>query len=114
MARQVTVTLVDDFDGKSEATETVHFAIDGTEYELDLSVLNASKLRGVLEPWSLKARKRSRLPRGKINSSRTRPAVDREQTAAIRQWAKEQGHNISSRGRISAEIVEAYTKAAAK
>ena len=37
-----------------------------------------------------------------------RGTIDREQSAAIREWARKNGHNVSSRGRISAEIVEAY------
>jgi hypothetical protein len=57
MARHVTVTMVDDFDGQSEAAETVQFGIDGVNYEIDLSLLNGAKLRGVLEPWMDKARK---------------------------------------------------------
>jgi hypothetical protein len=114
MAKQVVVTMVDDYDGESKADETVQFSIDGVAYEMDLSVLNAAKLRGLLEPWANKARKI-----GKGSRPRTpakvpgKPAGDREQTVAIRNWAKTNGHNVSSRGRISAEIVEAYHRSAA-
>jgi hypothetical protein len=39
----------------------------------------------------------------------TRPArVDREQTAAIRTWARDNGHTVSDRGRIPKTVVEAY------
>ncbi|WP_378738175.1 Lsr2 family protein [Nocardia brasiliensis] len=109
MARKVVVTLVDDFDGESQAEETVMFAVDGVGYELDLSVLNASKLRGVFEEWTPHARKVGRVPRGKNGA--VRPAGDRAQTAAIRDWAKQSGIEVSSRGRVSAEVVEAYSKA---
>lgn len=54
MAKKVTVTLIDDYDGKSKADETVQFSIDGVAYEIDLSTLNAGKLRGALEPWTEK------------------------------------------------------------
>lgn len=113
MAKQVVVTMVDDYDGQSKADETVTFSIDGVAYEMDLSVLNASKLRGILEPWSDKARKLGRVPRGKSGSKGARPASDREQTQAIREWARQQGHQVSARGRISAEVTEAYHKATA-
>ncbi|MEV6279679.1 Lsr2 family protein [Nocardia sp. NPDC051832] len=109
MARKVVVTLIDDFDGKSAAEETVTFAVDGVTYEMDLSVLNAGQLRGVFEQWTPHARKVGRAPRGKSNG--VKPAVDREQTAAIRAWAREQGHDVSSRGRISSELVSAYDAA---
>ncbi|CAM4361855.1 Lsr2 family protein [Nocardia ninae] len=109
MARQVVVTLVDDYDGKSPAVETVIFGLDGVSYEIDLSLLNASTLRGIFEQWTPHARKVGRVPRGKqIN---TRPATDRDRSAAIREWARKKGHEVSSRGRISAEVVEAYEKA---
>ncbi|MFB8276970.1 histone-like nucleoid-structuring protein Lsr2 [Nocardia colli] len=109
MARHVVVTLVDDFDGKSSAEETVVFGLDGVSYEIDLSVLNASTLRGIFEQWTPNARKVGRAPRG--TSSKARPAATRENTAAIREWATKNGHKVSTRGRIAAEIVEAYKKA---
>ncbi|WP_280404842.1 histone-like nucleoid-structuring protein Lsr2 [Nocardia brasiliensis] len=111
MARQVVVTLVDDYDGKSPAEETVVFGLDGVTYEMDLSVLNASTLRGIFEQWTPYARKAGRVPRGK--SSKARPAKDRDQTAAIREWARKKGMHVSNRGRIAAEVVEAYEKASA-
>ena len=44
MAQKHIVQLIDDLDG-TEASETVAFAIDGANYEIDLSAKNASKLR---------------------------------------------------------------------
>ncbi|MFC9999032.1 Lsr2 family protein [Nocardia sp. NPDC127526] len=110
MAKKVTVTLVDDYDGQSKADETVYFSIDGMDYEIDLSIKNAGKLRESLEPWTEKARKVGRSKR-KVAGGRTRPAVDREESTAIREWARAQGHQVSSRGRIPAEIVDAYQRA---
>ncbi|MEV0248826.1 Lsr2 family protein [Nocardia sp. NPDC050712] len=109
MARKVVVTLVDDYDGKSKAEETVSFAIDGIAYEMDLSTLNAKQLRSTFEQWTPHARKVGRAARSK--SSEKRSVVDREQTAAIRAWAREHGHEVSSRGRIPAELVTAYAAA---
>jgi hypothetical protein len=38
-----------------------------------------------------------------------RPAsADREQNQAIREWARKQGMKVSDRGRIPAEVLEAY------
>ena len=51
MAKKVTVTLVDDFDGEGAADETVEFGLDGVSYEIDLSAKNAAKLRNELKPW---------------------------------------------------------------
>jgi hypothetical protein len=51
MAKKVTVTLVDDFDGEGTADETVEFGLDGVSYEIDLSSKNAAKLRNDLKQW---------------------------------------------------------------
>ncbi|CAM3894697.1 histone-like nucleoid-structuring protein Lsr2 [Smaragdicoccus niigatensis] len=115
MAKKVTVTLVDDVDGESTADTTVEFGLDGVSYEIDLSSLNAAKLREQLEVWIAHARRTggrrvaSKTPGQPV--SKNRVAVDREQSAAIREWARRNGHKVSARGRISAEITEAYNKA---
>ena len=50
MAKKVTVSLIDDFDGK-QADGTVQFGLDGVSYEIDLSEKNAKKMREGLRPW---------------------------------------------------------------
>ncbi|WP_063064649.1 histone-like nucleoid-structuring protein Lsr2 [Nocardia violaceofusca] len=110
MAKKVIVELIDDFDGKSKAEETVSFSLDGVEYEIDLSNKNARKLRSAFEQWTGPARKVGRIPRGKAKTT-TRATADKQKTGAIREWAKNNGYNVSSRGRIQADIIEAYNKA---
>ena len=56
MAQRVQIILEDDYDGGS-ADETVSFALDGAEYEIDLSSKNATGLRDALAPWVAHARK---------------------------------------------------------
>ncbi|MEU5763093.1 Lsr2 family protein [Nocardia sp. NPDC047648] len=109
MARKVVVTLVDDYDGKSQAEETVSFAVDGVAYEMDLSADNAGQLRGFFEQWVPYARRVGRARRGRGGVLRS--ATDREQATVIREWARKNGIDVSARGRISAEVVEAYKKA---
>ena len=99
MAKKVTVTLVDDFDGEGAADETVEFGLDGVSYEIDLSAKNAAKLRNELKPW---------LEAGRRVGGRGRAAIDREQSAAIREWARRNGHNVSTRGRIPADVIDAF------
>src|SRR5271163_584877 len=67
VAKTVIVKLTDDIDG-GDADETIHFALDGKSYEVDLSAANASKLRAALKPYVEKGRgarneSRSRSPR---------------------------------------------------
>ena len=110
MAQEVILKLVDDLDG-TEATETVLFGLDGEAFEIDLSAKNAAALRKALDRYRGAARASSsgrassgsgRRGRGK---ARARGDVDPK---AVRIWAAEHGHEISSRGRIPSEILEAY------
>ncbi|WP_433761535.1 histone-like nucleoid-structuring protein Lsr2 [Nocardia sp. CA-135398] len=114
MAKKVTVTMVDDLDGTSKADETVLFSLDGVTYEIDLSKKNAGKLRADLDRWTEKARRTGRVKvrsKARGGGKDFRSPVDREHSVAIREWARKNGHQVSARGRISADIVAAYNAA---
>lgn len=109
MAKKTVVILSDDLDG-SEASESIQFALDGTEYEIDLNNDNANDLRQALERFTAVARKTS--------GGRGRPAVRKSSSShgapdakAVRQWAAENGITVNTRGRIQAEVVEKYEAA---
>lgn len=108
MARKVTVTLIDDVDGEGSADETVEFGLDGVTYEIDLSAKNAAKLRSDLKKWVESGRRVGGRRRGRAPAKGGRGAIDREQSAAIREWARRNGHNVSTRGRIPADVIEAF------
>jgi nucleoid-associated protein Lsr2 len=114
VAQKVQVLLLDDLDG-SEAEETVSFSLDGTSYEIDLSTGNANSLRDALAKYVGAARKAGRTAAGRQSGGRSRgggsAAIDRDQAAAIRAWAKKQGLQVSDRGRIPASIIEQYNTA---
>lgn len=113
MAQKTIVRLIDDLD-ETEAEETVNFGLDGTSYEIDLSAPNAAKLRDALATYVANARKsgRSSSPAASRPASSTRrPRAargDREQTQAIREWARSHGHKVGDKGRIPASVLEAY------
>lgn len=107
MAKKVTVTLVDDLDGAATADETVEFGLDGVTYEIDLSTKNAEKLRADLQRWIEAGRRVGGRRRGRSGAGR-RGTIDREQSAAIREWARRNGHTVSTRGRIPADVIEAF------
>lgn len=110
MAQKVTVTLVDDIDGGT-AEETVEFGIDGVSYEIDLSSKHAEKLRDALADYVAHGRRAGgRRKSGTAPKQGGKATVDREQNAAIREWARKRGMAISDRGRIPAEVLTAYHK----
>jgi hypothetical protein len=116
MAQKVQVLLVDDIDGGT-AEETVTFALDGVSYEIDLTADHATELRESLSRWVGHARKTGsgsrgggRQQRGGGTSRRSGSGSGGDATA-IREWARENGYEVSERGRISAEIRTAYEAA---
>jgi hypothetical protein len=108
MARKTQVILIDDLD-EGQADETVTFGLDGSTYEIDLSSKNASALRDALAKYVGAAHRLARSgSRAGGVQGRGAATTDREQTQAIRAWARRNGHTVSDRGRIPANIVEAY------
>ncbi|HLR45125.1 MAG TPA: Lsr2 family protein [Brevibacterium sp.] len=109
MAREMKVVLTDDIDG-TDASETVRFGLDQGSYEIELSDENAERLRAALAPYIAKAR---RVPSTQRTgrARRSSGGQDSNLNAKIRAWAKEQGKQVSERGRISQAIIDEYHRA---
>ncbi|WP_232676359.1 Lsr2 family protein [Nocardioides sp. R-C-SC26] len=108
MAQRVNIVLVDDLDG-SEAVETVSFGLDGSNYEIDLNEENASALREALAGYIGHGRRVTasrKSGRRAASASGTGPSA-RE----IRDWARSNGHDVPDRGRIPADVREAFDAA---
>ena len=105
MAQKVQVHLEDDLDG-GPADTTLTFALDGKDYEIDLSTTNAERLREALRPFMGAGRKTTR--GAGARSTRSRASGSNPDTAKIRVWAKENGHEVSDRGRIHQTVKDAY------
>ncbi|HET9080224.1 MAG TPA: Lsr2 family protein [Trebonia sp.] len=107
MAQKIQTLFVDDIDG-SEAEGTVRFGLDGTDYEIDLSVAHSEEIHKVLAPYVTHARKVGGARRAGRGGRRNATGLD---THKVREWAREQGIEIKERGRVPADIVEKYRKA---
>lgn len=109
MAQKVSIILVDDLDG-GDASETVQFGLDGTSYEIDLSEANAQALRDALGGYVGHARK---VGSGRRSTRRAGGGGDSSGANAkdVRAWARENGHDVPERGRIPADVREAYDAA---
>lgn len=110
MATRTEVVLVDDLDGETPASTTVTFALDETEYELDLSDENAAAMHEAVSRYVRAARKVSS-GRGRRAAEPTKPAYSGVDPAAVRAWAAGRGITVSPRGRIKADVVEQYRAA---
>lgn len=112
MAKKIetVVTMTDDLDG-TKADRTVIFGFDGVAYEIDLSKKNAAAFEKALKPY-LQSARRVRRPAARTARSRVRQErKSGSDLAAVREWARANGHEVSDRGRLPGSVMEAYTAA---
>lgn len=115
MAERILRQLIDDINGSDipeGSGERVDFSLRGVDYQIDLSESNVAKLDKALKPYVEAATRVGGRRRGRAAKSASASGVaSKEQLAAIRDWARKKGYEVSDRGRIKAEIVEAFEAA---
>ena len=112
MATETITRVTDDLDG-TESAATITFAITGIQYEIDLSPKNYAKLQKALEPY-IEAGRRvgGRTQRGTASkASSGASGLSKTDLAAVRTWAQANGHKVADRGRIAADVQEAWKAA---
>ena len=111
MAKKTIIEYVDDLDGKKVELDDLvikEFTVDGIVYRLEVRVSNAEKFDAQLAKWVGAA---TRVGGRKNTRAKIVGGGSPDQTKAIREWANANGYAVSSRGRISADIVEAFEAA---
>lgn len=117
MAQKVQVLLVCDLhDQEVDGSQTVAFGLDGTSYEIDVCDEHAQELRDAFAPYVGAARRAGRAPaapaqRRAGRTSAGRGSGDRQRVQDIREWARENGHSVSERGRLPSVVLAAYEAA---
>lgn len=108
MASKTVTTMVDDIDGSTEDVVTCAFGLGDSHFEIDLSAAHREELENALDKFIAA----SRPVGGAKRTSHRRPAkqarTDRNQTPVIRQWAKDNGFEVSERGRIPTSVLDAF------
>lgn len=120
MASKTVVELFDDLDG-GRADETVSFALDGVDYEIDLSTANAAVLRDVLTEFighahrvPARARRASKQPEAPsepvkvkapgAKTAKSAPSPSASMTAEIRRLASESARKVSEANRTTVDV----------
>ncbi|HEY8301617.1 MAG TPA: Lsr2 family protein [Jatrophihabitans sp.] len=108
MAKQTVVTelLVDDLDG-STADRTINFTWDGAAYEIELSKKNAVAFEKAMRPYVDAARR----ARGSRSRRSAAARSGKRDLSVIRDWAAQNGFDVSARGRIASSVIDAYEAA---
>jgi hypothetical protein len=111
VAQRTILELVDDLDG-GKADETVTFALDGVEFEIDLSADNAARLRDALAEFVGHARRvGGRKQRGAGAPKAATNGNGKPDTQAVREWARSQGEQVAERGRVPQALVIRFQEA---
>lgn len=113
MAQRTILELVDDLDG-GKADETVIFALDGVEFEIDLSSDNAARLRDTLAEFVGHARRVGGRKQRGASTAKTNGNGNgngKPDTQAVREWARSQGENVAERGRVPQALVIRFQEA---
>jgi hypothetical protein len=108
MAQKIQTLFIDDIDGGA-AAGTVRFALDGADYEIDLSSKHSDELRDALQKYVEHARKVGGAARRSGARGGRRPSA--VNTVEVRAWARENGYEIKDRGRVPADLVAKYQAA---
>ena len=135
MAQKIRVELVCDAceDGRP-AQRTLGFAFDDengerSEYKIELCARHMAQFVGAMQQWieigRLEPMEPAKGGRGRSRGSSNGSGPSRqgggraparrgaEQVAAIRNWARDHGYTVADKGRIPAEIEDAYNKRSA-
>jgi hypothetical protein len=113
MARRT--VLVDDFD-ESEATQTVQFSYRDRQYAIDLNNEHTEEFDSLLSRYIEAARNITQPAVQQSSTPRERPSRRRsaQETASIREWARNHDMKVSDRGRIPLNVLEQYDLATSR
>ncbi len=115
MATRVQYTVVDDLDASTDSVGTYRFALEGVDYEIDLSTHNLTRLRGALAPFITAGRRLPKRTTTTTTAARRRAgsATTRSTSAQLRDWwaTNAQALNLPphrANGRIPRQVIDAY------
>lgn len=84
--------------------DTISFSVGRNSYAIDLTNEEVGAFYDALKPFTDAARKG-----GDVTSTRTaRSTTPKQDLAAVRDWANKNGFQVSTRGRVPANVLEAY------
>lgn len=92
--------------GHGGEVESLDMTLGGTGYQIDLCAKHRKPYNDLLEMITMDGRRVS--TRGRQQSAARKQPGRTNRNAEIRAWAKEQGIDVSARGRVADEVVQKY------
>lgn len=109
MAQKYITVKTSDLSGaelESGEGDTINFTVGRNSYIIDLTDKEVGEFYDVLKPYVDAARKADSTPAR--SSSSDGKAPKRSDLAEVREWANRNGYTVSARGRIPANVIEAF------
>ncbi|WDO11213.1 Lsr2 family protein (plasmid) [Streptomyces murinus] len=110
MAQKIVTIYTDDLtEAESDEVSTHRFSLNGVQYEIDLTPESYDRLDEALRPFIEKGRKTKRAKgaeRPRQGHTGNSPSAEE-----VRAWARENGYEVSDRGRVPREIRDAFEAA---
>jgi hypothetical protein len=104
----LTCDLCDDPHDDADVT-TLRFGYSGRDYELDACPTHAEEVRAALSGWARRGRAAgSTVPVEPARRSRPTVRPDKAQIDAIRRWARDNGYQVTDRGRVPERVMDAF------
>lgn len=119
MSKKVIHQTFDDLDNTQIASggETIEYSVNGVFYNIDLNTKNAKGFHKALDYYishSTKVPRKAAKPAKRTPKSappKQQPEGADPTPATIRAWAAENGYTVSVKGRVAADVREAYLAA---
>lgn len=110
--RVITLDDIDGYEGEDVARRD--FEIGGAKFAIDLGDANFKKLQDLLDalaPFVEKATEVKRAGRARKGAAESGPRLQGYTNADVREWAGQEGLDVSTRGKISDEVYEQFIAA---
>ncbi len=117
MAKRVITNVVfeDDLTGEEVGADdirAVRFSYDGVQYEIDLTESSVERMNEAMKPFIRAARRTGGKKAGGSKAPSGAAANGaKDENKIIRQWARDNGHDVPERGRIPQDIRDLYEQA---
>jgi hypothetical protein len=111
MAKRVIEVLTSDLSGDDlgDDGQTIEFSYQGVDYSIDLTKKEANNFDKSLTTYTKNARRVG--GRKKKTPSPSSTPTGKEKSQLVREWARQNGHTVSDRGRINQQVQDAYDAA---
>lgn len=105
------IQYIDDLDGRpieDGDVSNVDWSVRGVHYHLDLTSAHAAEFAHDMEKWLAAS---ALVPDDEVENAGSPPGANREESQAIRTWARLNGHVVGDRGRLASGVTTAFEAA---